>query len=555
MPSTPEPHAPQTSQRTQLLVSVAVGVACAGVLLATSFPLPMVWDEGNAIWRAEGIRAWARTLFRGSPTTSHPLAPETLAHYWRYTTQIEGHPAFYGVVITLGRSLGDCWLPPLQAARLGPILLFSLATGAVFYRVWRCGSFRAAVLGALALVLLPRLFAHAHFASTDGPLTSCWMLAWALFPAARQSRVASAFFGVALGAAMACKATGWLAPVPFIVWTMVCRDRPGARVLLWSLLVAPAVFYVLNPPLWHNPVGGVARFFTLNLDRRQFNVSIQFLGRLYDLGHPLPWYNTVVWTAVTVPVGLLVLSLAGAAKACQSADRQRMLLVANAACLLVVRSLPFAPPHDGVRLFLPAFSFLAMLAGAGGDWLLELAARMPRSLAVRGGLWVLVIGSYVGAAGSLLWYAPQWLSYYSPCIGGLRGAAALGMEPTYYWDALDSSVLAWLRRNTGPNQKVAFAAGPSENLVLMERWGMLGFEFRDKAAGCYRWYVLQNRPGAWSWHDQQLRRQCRPVFQKVIRRGGWGPWRIDVPLIEVYHYADYAKVRAAAGDSASEPNQ
>ena len=32
---------------------------------------------------------------------------------------------------------------------------------------------------------------------------------------------------------------------------------------------------------------------------------------------------------------------------------------------MVLRALPNAPGHDGVRLFLPAFAFLACLAGIG----------------------------------------------------------------------------------------------------------------------------------------------------------------------------------------------
>ena len=43
------------------------------------------------------------------------------------------------------------------------------------------------------------------------------------------------------------------------------------------------------------------------------------------------------------------------------------------------------------------------------------------------------------SAVNLRWYAPQWLSYYSLAIGGLPGATALGMEPTYYWDGLDQT--------------------------------------------------------------------------------------------------------------------
>ena len=158
-----EPSA-ELSGRRLLLGAVAAAVVCGGVLLATSAGLPMVWDEGNAIVRAEGI-------VRGD---------------WQYTIMHEGHPAFYGIVIATGQLTSASWLPPLDAARFGPITLFSLAAGAMFYRLWRQYSLAAATGAVAMLILLPRMFAHAHFASFDGPLVSCWLLAWATFQPARR---------------------------------------------------------------------------------------------------------------------------------------------------------------------------------------------------------------------------------------------------------------------------------------------------------------------------------------------------------------------------------
>jgi hypothetical protein len=51
---------------------------------------------------------------------------------------------------------------------------------------------------------------------------------------------------------------------------------------------------------------------------------------------------------------------------------------------------------------------------------------------------------------------PVPLSYYSPLVGGLPGATRLGMEPTYYWDALQPEILEWLNVHSGPGQKVRF---------------------------------------------------------------------------------------------------
>lgn len=564
------PHQVPTRGRL-LLGSVLLAVLCASALLVTSPGLPMVWDEGDAIVRAERI-------------------PQE----WQYTTRREGHPAFYGMVIAAGRWVSAGWLRPLDAARFGPMMLFGLAAGAMFWRICREYSAAAAVGAVAALMLLPRMFAHAHFALMDGPLTSCWVLAWAAFPTGGRGASARArwpgaiLWGIALGMTFSCKATGWIAPLPFIAWVALYRDRAAARALAVGLPLAAATFFVLNPPLWHDPLHGWVEFFDLNLHRAErlgLNIPIQFLGESHDLGNPLPWYNTLLWTAITVPVGTLLLAAVGIiAVVCRCrADRAGILLVANWLVLLIVRALPMTPPHDGVRLFLPSFAFLAGLAGVGCAEILA-AAGIPALSWLRGSrgdeprgalvflkrprfaplVVVALILIYGGSASSLYWYAPQWLSYYNLLIGGLPGAKAVGMEPTYYWDGLDRSVLDWLHANTEPGEKIRFGAISADNVELMRRprWRKLerGTQF-DDSPGRFRWYVLQHRPGPWERQpvDPWLVKNARPAYRKTIRpawlRGvlrGWGvdvprPWRLDVPLMEVYDYPQYLQACEATG--------
>ena len=49
---------------------------------------------------------------------------------------------------------------------------------------------------------------------------------------------------------------------------------------------------------------------------------------------------------------------------------------------------------------------------------------------------------------------PVPLSYFSPLVGGLPGATKLGMEPTYYWDALSPEARRWLAENTAARAHV-----------------------------------------------------------------------------------------------------
>lgn len=505
------------------------GVVCFFLLSATTPILPIVWDEGNAIERSDGILAWF-----ANPRAWNALGIES---HWRYTTQVEGHPAFYGVIIAAGRAVASPFLPPLYAARFGPIILFSIAAGALYWRVARDVSPTAAFAAVASLLLLPRMFAHAHFASIDGPLVSCWILTWTAFAPARGSRRRSLVWGLFLGMTLSTKATGWLAVPPFVLWALVYRDRGAARTLAIGIPTAILTFFFLNPPLWPAPVEGLTTFFQMNLFRRELgglNISILFLGRMYNLDYPLPWWNTLFWTATAVPVPVLAAAAVGLVntlRECRT-DRLGMLVLFNWVVLLIARAVPGTPVHDGIRLFLPSFAFLAIFAGLGTDRILRWASRRRPifKASIRGA----VAAAGVLMAANLAWYAPQWLSHYNFLIGGLPGANAAGMEPTYYWDGLDDTVLDWLNTHTLEGQKVRFGASSPTNLDFLHRWGRLKPDIHPDAPGRFRWYVIQNRPSGLSPSDQELLKTRPPALVKRIRHGGWGPWRLDVPVVWVF---------------------
>ena len=74
----------------------------------------------------------------------------------------------------------------------------------------------------------------------------------------------------------------------------VSRRWPSAG---WSRALT---LYAFNPPWWPDPIGGVSAFFTSNLTRGQ-TIPIRSMYPRQILPHAeqsLPWYNTLVWTAV-----------------------------------------------------------------------------------------------------------------------------------------------------------------------------------------------------------------------------------------------------------------
>ena len=538
---------------------VATFACCWLILVFTTPGIPIVWDEGEYLTRAKFIIEWVRLL-------PHAFSREAVQRYWLFINYAEGHPAGFALPIALTQWLGSPFLDPLTASRLGPITLFSAACGFVAVSLKQTHGTAAAIVAPAALVTFPRIFSEAHFATQDGQLTAWWLILWAIQSSSivdrpssivdtpddrrspiddRRSRVTMAL-GLVLGLVTATKFTGWLAWAPTVLTQVAQRNVTALRRLLVILPLAILIFYIVNVPLWLDPIDGLREHFHRSLDRANtLNITTEFLGETYSVSQPLPWYNTFVWLVFATPLPTLVLGLAGLAHCLLHRTVFSVALILHWLTLMVVRALPGAPPHDGIRLFLPAFGFWCVLAGIGAQAALNAVKTRPAvgwSIAVR----LAVIIALVANVVTLARYYPQTLSHYSVIAGGVRGAAEKGMEPAYWWDALDNDVLRWLNRNTDPHDSIAFS--PAANIGFLREWRGLRPKEADPQKDQFKWYVLQNRPGLFSRVDRALMRDGKPAFVKFAGRRRAGdpvPHDLDVPLIYIFSYEQYQQARRA----------
>jgi 4-amino-4-deoxy-L-arabinose transferase-like glycosyltransferase len=537
-----------------------VAALSLALLVLTESSLAIVWDEGYSLGREARVRGWFRALRdpaafarhwqppvedlvppnRIPPprpeqldTRSGLLSPTVLDWFWPFAREEpDGHPPVYALVGLLGDLVVPGW-EPLPRARFGPMLVFSLTCGAIFHFCRNRWGVWPAFATAGAWLLQPHLFALAHYATYDGLLTSLWAGCSLCFAKAVERRQGptrgsprwgwAVAFGMLLGGCMGTKFTGWLLPLPVLAWAIFYRDRRAVLTLAAGVVLALAVVVLLTPTWWHDPLLGVDRFFQSNLSRaRTTPLKTLFLGTVYETPTgSLPWYNTALWTVMVVPIGFLLLALIGVVRSVGRArgDRVGMLFLSHWAFLMVLRALPHTPGHDGVRQFLPAFGMLALLAGQGAVWVGRLRGRWGHAL--------VLLALFEGAV-SLGLMMPVPLSYYSPLVGGLPGATRMGMEPTYYWDALQPETLDWLNAHTPPGRKVRFSRYPTSWLYLRQTQ-RLRVAILPHDPGDWAWYVLQNRPGAFQKVERDLIAQGRPA--KVFLK--WG-----VPLLWVFPYRD-----------------
>jgi len=245
-------------------------------------------------------------------------------------------------------------------------------------------------------------------------------------------------------------------------------ERPALETWTAILAFAPVVGWLGNPAWWRETLPRLAHYYTLSNQRRGAlpDIQIIYFGQTYE--YSLPWHNAWVLMGITVPAAVLAAAAIGifwALKRIRS-DRLPLYFLLHLCTLPVIRMFE-TPAHDGVRLFLPAFFFLAAFAGWGAIWLADLLARRFRApiryarLAVSS----VVVGS---AAVALIGVHPYELSYYNELIGGPRGAWARGFELSYWYDAFNGPVIRELNARLPHPAEVDFLNEKSNTITFQE---------------------------------------------------------------------------------------
>lgn len=426
----------------------------------------------------------------------------------------------------VGREWTKGILPPPASYRFAGVVLFSFAVTMVYLTLRSRWSFASALITTVMLSSIPRVIPEVSFALTDGPLFSLSLMGWSIFLriVERRTYLSTIAFGVVMGLAMGTKLTGWFLSIPYVIWLFSEWRNPYFRSLfvrgIIAFIVSLLVVFIINVGWWPDPAQGISGYFQSNLTRKEtIPIPIQFGGVRYEFS--LPWYNTLVWTVIAMPIGVLMLGGTGvllSLRQFRSSWFARLLLL-NWLTLIVVRSLPIAPGHDGTRQIIISFGFLTLLAG----WMLEQIRLIPlRSK------WNIVASITIGIAaagesvGSVLSYHPLELSYYSPLVGGLPGAERRGFEPTYFWDSVTPEVLEWLNQHTSPGRSILFRNN-TLSLRYLEEWGYLRHP-TDPRLYPPQWFVIQHRPGLYTESDRRLLAK-KPAFEKSL---------FGVPLLSIY---------------------
>lgn len=407
----------------------------------------------------------------------------------------------------------------------------------------------AGAASAIAVVLTPRLFGHAHLATLD-LFTALFCTAAVATVVTAQRRGNSLFWyalaGGVWGLAMLTRFHGLLIGIPIGIWILWAGERRRWSAFLIWLSVGMSVFFLGWPWLWLDPIGNF-RLYVIGSTLRT-SIHTFYMGRVWN-DVAVPWHYPWVLFAVTIPVGLLFLGALGLraafprqASVTQSPDanvgESRVtaddalrvshgcrLVLGTIVFFLFLFSLPRVPVYDGERLMLPVFPLWAVFVGIGAKSLVDvrIARWQSRPASHR---WIFVAAFLLLQSVGILWLRPAWLSYYNALAGGLWGAERLGFEVSYWGDGISEHLLRTVAEGCREGEAVGFApslapfqapalvlASPS----LAERQvRLIGWSGENPQP---RWVVLYHRRADLDGLPQSL--LDRPPVAEVRKQGVW----------------------------------
>jgi hypothetical protein len=496
------------------------------------------WFEevGDAVRAGKPGRAFSRTVvdsYWGDNHEHPPLMKTLYGLSWRLFHRCDCvgpkqglHPiAVHGKHRTLplfARESTAFRFPAILLAGLGVALVYGFARR--FVGPW------AAAGAAVLSIAQPHTFFHAQISCFDAPIAVMAVLVALAYWKSLRSPRWGILCGVFYGLALATKHNAWLIPCFLLVHYLWMRRgdflrlRPP-RVPLAFLSMAtlgPIVLFALWPWLWHAPMARAREWVQRHTQHEHYN--FEYLGQNWNL--PPPPAQTGRWllratfpfvsTGFTLPVTTLALAAAGAVVLSRRRRKEvpadqpplvsleppepgsraswlrpgadvdlapGMFLAVQILGPLATLALPSTPIFGGVKHFLPAMPFLAMLAGVGLAWVTRRANSLVRPSRLARALPATLAGLLcLPAVAETQRSHPDGVGHYNLLAGGFAGGASLGMN-RQFWGYSVLPLLPWIKAHRPPSNRIYWHDVLHDAIVMYARDGRLPVGIGDMGVG------------------------------------------------------------------------
>lgn len=486
------------------------------IIIITAGDYGVVWDEPAYFHASDLHMAWLKNLVLAPDANlSSLLDDKKITDAWHWNPYNVPHPPFSRVVSGLTHLVLYPFLDKFTSYRVAPALFFAVLVTVAYLWIKDLFGEITGVFSAVAILLIPNLFAFAHMAVTDLPLATLWFATVYAFWKGVKSWQWSIVLGVVWGLALATKFPAVLIPIPLVLWAQVFQRNRYSNNIFTMVFIAPMTMIAMQPYLWHNTGVRALEFLYEGISRgyrADTNFGIAFFGSTI-VSSQLPWYYSLFIVAVTTPEPFIVLALIGIVSIAWRSEQRAtlMLFLLNAAFVMSLGSIPGAVLHDGVRQLLPALPFIAVLAAAGFYSVSRLLAQLESNhfQGRRFTLGKFKIAAYLLPLISFSPFLdvylshPFQLSYYNRLIGGPRGAYRRGLETSYFMEAFTPTFLRGLNEKL-PRDAVINASWANFMFHFYQKEMRLREDVRITDGQSFNFYILLNRRTALGPRDKRL---------------------------------------------------
>ncbi|MEO7111281.1 MAG: glycosyltransferase family 39 protein [Polyangiaceae bacterium] len=503
------------------VVGFSIAAIYAAILIVTARTLGFARDEGFYFSAGSSYARWVEMLFH---ETSRALERSTVDGVWG---QNHEHPSLMKLLFGLSHLwLHEKWglfQDASTAFRFPGMAMSGMALWVTYLFGARVFSRRAGFIAAVLLGAMPQLFYNAHLACFDAPIMAMWLFAvYIYFRSVKEGGLWWAIaFGVAYGLTLDTKHNAWILPAVFIPHAFFVQRKAIAKNLVLGRVIVPTnlvtmailgplVTFALWPWLWSDTAARVQEWFNFHLHHTYYNM--EFLGKnYYDAPSPRAYMPVLIVASVS---GItLVLFFIGAfdrlramffrfvtivekdgdtattlpsegnkSPIVEDKTEADILLFLALCAPLAVFLIPTTPIFGGTKHWLPAYPFLAMLAGHGFDMVADKAdsaisrytKAIPRRELIHGALIACVL---IAPIAETAHSHPFGLSAYVPTIGGTAGGADLGLN-RQFWGYTTQSTDPWFEKNGRPGARVFILDTTGEAWSRMQEEGRMRKDLR-----------------------------------------------------------------------------
>ncbi len=446
------PKLKSSPKRPDLKLALITSLCFCVITALTLNDYGVTWDEAIYFYAGDSyFRWWLDPSF------------ETIEAYWRVNHE---HPPLIKLLSGLSHYIFQDKLNffnHIFAYRLPALIFVFIANYFLFRFMADLSSLPIAFFTTLIFFFLPRLFFHAHLGAFDYPVSALGVAVIYLFWKAvkdPQNIKWILFSAIFLGLALLTKINALFIYVPLLfiwIWSYLEKrnssdHRRNILNLIFIFLFPPILLITFWPWLWQDTMAKILSF--LFFHKHHPGVFTYYLGKQSLIQ---PWHYPLVMTLVTLPPMILVLFLIGLLRVSFNPDQAKIFILFNALFPLGLIAMPSVPKYDGVRLFLPAFPFISMLAGFGSEMIFSLIKKSTPSLSPsshkkrengkgRAAVIIFILFFACTVYTSIFKIHPYQSSYYSEFIGGVGGAAQKVFE-LEYWGNAYIGVLPWMNQH------------------------------------------------------------------------------------------------------------